>query len=324
MSRTIVLATLSLVLGIGALGAVMMLGSAGARAARAAGPANTAGPVGPSQATQPAAPDHAAQMAALDQVAQMAAEHQHDHPAATPAATAAPAQPVTAEEVAFGEVQGRQARGYLARPQAQRTGALPGLIVIHEWWGLNDNIRAVTRRLAGEGYVALAVDLYGGKVADNPDAAKQLMSGVMANREPATAVLRAADDYLKKQGASKVGVIGWCFGGGWSLATAIDEAPGIDAAVMYYGQPEKDRARLERLRAPLLGLFGADDKSIPPAAVRELESTLKSLGKSVDIHIYEGAGHAFANPSGTNFRPEAAEDAWKRTVAFLHHNLQGT
>jgi len=341
MSRTIVLATLSLVLGIAALGAVMMLGSAGGRAARAAGPANSAGPAGPGQAAQPAAADHAAQMAAPDhaaqmaapdqaaqmaapdQAAQMAAEHQHDHPAATPAATAAPAQPVTGEEVDFGEVQGRQARGYLARPQAKRAGALPGLIVIHEWWGLNDNIRAVTRRLAGEGYTALAVDLYGGKVADNPDAAKQLMSGVMANREAATAVLRAADDYLKKQGAPKVGVIGWCFGGGWSLATAIDEAPGIDAAVMYYGQPEKDRARLERLRAPLLGLFGADDKSIPPAAVRELESTLKSLGKSVDIHIYEGAGHAFANPSGTNYRPAAADDAWKRTVAFFHHNLQG-
>jgi carboxymethylenebutenolidase len=294
MSPTIVLATLHLIAGIAVLGA------------------------------QPAQPAQPAKPVAQDQLAQMAAEHQHDHPAATPAATAAPAQPVTGEEVTFGEVQGRPARGYLARPQAKPTAPLPGLIVIHEWWGLNDNIKAVTRRLAGEGYAALAVDLYGGKVADNPDAAKQLVGEVMAHPDAATAVLRAADDFLKKQGARKMGVIGWCFGGSWSLAAALDLPQGIDAAVVYYGHPEKDRARLERLRAPLLGLFGADDQSIPPTAVRELESTLKSLGKSVEVHIYEGAGHAFANPSGTSYRPQAAEDAWKRTVAFFHQNLQGT
>jgi carboxymethylenebutenolidase len=91
---------------------------------------------------------------------------------------------------------------------------------------------------------------------------------------------------------------------------------------MYYGQPEKDRARLERLRAPLLGFFGADDQSIPAAAVREMEATLKQLGKSVEIHIYDGAGHAFANPSGTNYRPAAAEGAWKRTVAFFKQYLK--
>ncbi len=277
----------------------------------------------------------AADLSDLDQqhLAQMAAEHQHDRPAATPAATAAPARPVNAQEVVFGELAGKPLRGYLAEPVAspgKATGGtapapvpLPGLIVIHEWWGLNDNIKAMTRRLAGEGYSALAVDLYGGRVADNPDAAKQLMGAVMADRASASAALRAADQFLKRQGATKVGVIGWCFGGGWSLATALDLPEGIDAAVMYYGQPEKDRARLERLRAPLLGLFGAEDKSIPPAAVREMEATLKQLGKNVDFHFYEGAGHAFANPSGTGYRPAAADDAWQRTVAFLRQNLKG-
>jgi carboxymethylenebutenolidase len=199
---------------------------------------------------------------------------------------------------------------------------LPGIIVIHEWWGLNDNVKAMTRRLAGEGYQALAVDLYGGAVADTPDAAKQLMGAVMANREAAAAILRRADEFLKQRGAPKVGVIGWCFGGGWSLATAIDLSQGIDAAVMYYGQPEKDRARLERLRAPLLGFFGAADQSIPAAAVREMEGALKQLGKQVDIRVYDGAGHAFANPSGTNYRPAAAEDAWSRTRAFFKQYLK--
>jgi carboxymethylenebutenolidase len=307
MSRTIVLAILSVSLGLVALGARAI----GARAIenQAAKTSDTAG---------------AGNVASLSEADQMAAQHQHDRPAATPAATTAPVQPVTAEEVDFGEVSGKPARGYLARPQTPPAGApLPGLIVIHEWWGLNDNIKAATRRLAGEGYAALAVDLYGGKVADTPDGAKQLMGGVMANREPAVAVLRAAHDFLKRQGAPKIGVIGWCFGGGWSLQTALEIPEGIDAAVVYYGQPEKDRARLERLRAPLLGLYGADDQSIPPAAVREMEATLKQLGKSVEIHIYDGAGHAFANPSGTNYRPAAADDAWQRTVAFFKQHLKG-
>jgi carboxymethylenebutenolidase len=316
MSRTVILATLSLSLGLVALGARAL--AARAIENHAAKTANTAG---------------AGSSGSLSDLDRMAAEHQHDRPAATPAATAAPAQPVSAEEVAFGEVQGQPARGYLARPQAPATAPpgghaaapapLPGIIVIHEWWGLNDNIKAATRRLAGEGYTALAVDLYGGKVADNPDAAKQLAGGVMANREAALAVLRAADDYLKRQGAPRIGVIGWCFGGGWSLQTALEIPQGINAVVMYYGQPEKDRVRLSGLRSPLLGLFGADDKSIPPAAVRELEANLKQLGKSAEIHIYDGAGHAFANPSGTNYRPAAAEDAWRRTVAFFKQHLKG-
>jgi carboxymethylenebutenolidase len=292
MSRTIVLATLTVTLGFGA-----------AAAARAAD---------------------------LSDLDKMAAAHQHDRPTATPAATAAPAQPVAGQEITFGEQGGKPLRGYLAHPSkaplpggVHAPAPLPGIIVIHEWWGLNDNVKAITRRLAGEGYTALAVDLYGGKVADNPDAAKQLMGAVLADQAAAAAVLRAADEYLKKQGAPKVGVIGWCFGGGWSLATALDLPQGIDAVVMYYGRPEPDRARLERLRAPLLGFFGADDQSIPVAAVRQMESALKELGKSVEIHIYDGAGHAFANPSGASYRPAAAADAWQRTVAFFKQHLQG-
>jgi carboxymethylenebutenolidase len=307
MSRTIVLAILSVSLGLVALGARAL----GARAIE-------------NQAAKTSDAAGAGNVASLSDADRMAAQHQHDHPAATPAATAAPAQPVTDEEVVFGDAKGQPAHGFLARLRTPPTGAhLPGLIVIHEWWGLNDNIKAATRRLAGEGYAALAVDLYGGKVADNPDAAKQLMGGVLANREAAFAVLRAADAYLKRQGAPKIGVIGWCFGGAWSLQTALEIPDGIDAAVVYYGQPEKDRARLERLTAPLLGLYGADDQGIPPAAVHELEATLKQLGKNAEFHIYDGAGHAFANPSGTNYRPAAADDAWQRTVAFFKQHLKG-
>ncbi len=255
-------------------------------------------------------------------MARMAQEHQHDNPAATAAATQEPAQPVTAEEVTYGEIGGKPVRGYLARPQSAG-GALPGLIVIHEWWGLNDNIRAMTRRLAGEGYQALAVDLYDGATADTPDAAMKLMNAVLQNRAAGEENLRRAVAHLERRGSSKLGVIGWCFGGGWSLATALLLPDKIGAAVIYYGHLETDPAKLAALKSPILGFFGAEDKSIPVATVQQFESALKKLGKPAEVKIYDGAGHAFANPSGGSYRPEAAKDSWQRTTAFFARHLKG-
>jgi carboxymethylenebutenolidase len=252
----------------------------------------------------------------------MAQEHRHDKPSASPAALEEPAQPVEAEEVAYGEAGGKPLHGYAARPKAAR-GALPGVLVIHEWWGLNDNIRAMTRRLAGEGYQALAVDLYGGAHADDPDAAMKLVNGVLQNPAAAQESLRRGAAWLEAKGAKRMGVIGWCFGGGWSLATALLLPEKIDATVIYYGHLETDPAKLAKLRHPVLGNFGGDDKSIPPDAVHAFESALRKQGTPVDVKIYEGAPHAFANPSGGGYRPEAARDAWQRTTAFLAKNLKG-
>ncbi|HEY7215290.1 MAG TPA: dienelactone hydrolase family protein [Thermoanaerobaculia bacterium] len=252
----------------------------------------------------------------------MAQEHQHDKPAATQAAKEEPAQPVNAEDVTYGEVGGKPLHGYLARPRAAR-GALPGLIVIQEWWGLNDNMKAMTRRLAGEGYQALAVDLYGGQVADTPDAATKLMNAVLQNRAAGEENIRRAVAFQEGKGVTKLGVIGWCFGGGWSLATTLLAPDKIDATVIYYGHLETDPAKLATIKSPILGFFGAQDQSIPVATVKEFESALKKLGKPVEIHVYEGAGHAFANPSGGNYRPEAAKDSWQRTVAFFARHLKG-
>jgi carboxymethylenebutenolidase len=251
----------------------------------------------------------------------MAQEHQHDKPAPTQAAQQEPAQPVNAEEVTYGEVGGKPLRGYYARPRSAQ-GALPGVIVIQEWWGLNDNIKAMTRRLAGEGYQALAVDLYGGQKADTPDAAMKLMNAVLQNMPAGEENMRRAVTYLEGKGATKLGVIGWCFGGGWSLATALLAPNKIGATVIYYGHLETDPAKLATIKSPILGFFGAQDQSIPVATVKEFESALKKLGKPVEIHIYEGAGHAFANPSGGNYRPEAAKDSWQRTTAFFARHLQ--
>jgi carboxymethylenebutenolidase len=254
--------------------------------------------------------------------ARMAQEHQHDKPVATQAAMQEPARPVSAEEVTYGDVGGKPAHGYLARPKDAK-GTLPALVVIHEWWGLNDNIRAMTRRLAGEGYQALAVDLYGGATADNPDNAMKLVNGVLGNTAAAEDNLKKAVAYLKGKGAKKIGVIGWCFGGGWSLQTALLAPADINATVIYYGRLETDPAKLAALKSPVIGFFGATDNSIPAATIHAFEAELKKQGKPVEVHIYEGAGHAFANPSGGNYRPDAAKDSWQRTTAFLAKHLKG-
>ena len=246
-------------------------------------------------------------------------EHRSDKPTGNEVAWMQPAQPVVGEDVAY-DAGDPATRGYVARPATGDSG-LPGIIVIHEWWGLNDNIRAMTRRLAGDGYRALAVDLYGGAVATTPDSAKTLTSKAMADMEPGKRTLRAAISYLKSKGAGRIGVIGWCFGGGWSLQTALDNPRDIDATVIYYGKLETDPAKLRALDMPVLGMFGGRDASIPVEQVRAFEAGMKTAGVNGEVHVYDSAGHAFANPSGQMYSPDAATDAWKRTQAFLTRYL---
>ena len=252
----------------------------------------------------------------------MAAEHEGDTPVASEAAGEQPASEVSTEAVTYADVEGRPVVGFLARPVRGAEGA-PGIIVIQEWWGLNDNIRAMARQLAGAGYNALAVDLYGGEVAEDRDRARALMSGTMEREAELEVNLHEAYRYLTDElGAPAVGTIGWCFGGGWSLRAALLLPDEIDATVIYYGRLVTDRDRLEPLHVPILGIFGAEDQGIPVDRVREFESTLQELGKDVSIHVYDGAGHAFANPSGTRYNSEAAEDAWSKTMAFFEEHLR--
>ena len=263
----------------------------------------------------------AAGASAADFVDAMAREHAHDAP--TPNASArAPQQQVRTQEVVYDTVGGKPVRGFMAWP-ARGGRNLPAVVMIHEWWGLNDQIKTQAQRLAGEGYRVLAVDMYGGRVATTPQEAGTYMREVTNNTGAGVANLRAAAEYLMtRQRASKVGVIGWCFGGAWSLQAALFMPENIDAAVMYYGRVVTDRDRLSALDAPLLGHFGAEDRSIPVADVRAMEATLKELGKTVEVHVYEGAGHGFANPSGQAHKADAAEAAWGRTTAFLAQHLK--
>lgn len=258
-----------------------------------------------------------------DYAARMAQEHRGDRPVATAAAETSPRNPVSSRRVTYANLDGQPVEGYLAEPRGA-DGPLPGLIVIQEWWGLNENIEAMARRLAGEGYRALAVDLYGGEVAETREEAFGLMSAAMSNRAAAEENLKQAAAYLKDEGkASSLGVIGWCFGGMWSWTTARLLGDEVSAAVVYYGRLSTDASQLRSIQAPILGLFGAEDNGIPVAAVRNFEKALNELGKSVEIHIYEGANHAFANPSGERYNAAAAEDAWAKTLAFFAKHLQG-
>jgi len=254
-------------------------------------------------------------------LARTAEAHAADSPVATPAATTRPSADVSGKTVVYGSVAGQPVSGYLVRPSAA-DGPLPGLIVIHEWWGLNDNVRDEAARLAAEGYVVLAVDLYGGKVATEPREAMKLSQWLTTNSALAEANLHDAYAYLDKvEGAPRIGTIGWCLGGRWSLRAALILPDKIDATVIYYGTVKVDEADVARLRMPILGLFGSKDRVVPVATVRAFEASMKRQGKNLDLHIYDGADHAFANPSGTAYQPDAAEDAWRRTTAFLRENL---
>lgn len=257
-----------------------------------------------------------------DYTDRMNEEHEGEQPAANASADVEPSQSVVSQVVVYGDQEGTELTGYMARPEEEREN-LPGLIVIHEWWGLNDNIETMTRRLAGEGYVALAVDMYGGEVAESSDEARELMQAAMDDQDLGSDNIRQAYRYLTEEaGIEQVGVIGWCFGGAWSLNTALDMPDDIDATVIYYGRLESDPDELAQLDMPILGIFGAEDEGIPVEEVNAFEQTLDSLDKDAEIHIYEGADHAFANPSGDRYNAEAASDAWEKTVSFLNEFLK--
>jgi carboxymethylenebutenolidase len=210
-------------------------------------------------------------------------------------------------------------KAYLSLPQGPPPH--PGLVVIQEWWGLNDNIKHWADRLAAEGYAALAVDLYEGKVTRSPDEAAQFMKSL--NEVKATNIVLAAHDFLQTDSrvqAPKTGSIGWCLGGHWSLRTAINE-PDLDAAVLYYGFPIEDVEQLRKIRAPLLGIYGNKDKSIPPSAVDAFEKALNSAGVTTEFHRYD-ADHAFANPSNPVYDQTNAAAAWEVTRTFLAKHLK--
>jgi carboxymethylenebutenolidase len=212
-------------------------------------------------------------------------------------------------------------QGILYTPAGK--GPFPGVIVIHEWWGLNDWVKDQATKLSDQGYVTLAIDLYRGKVATAPDEAHELMRGVPEDR--AKRDLGAAFQYLASLPDVKkdrIGAIGWCMGGGYALDVALQE-PTLRAVVINYGHLATDTSSLKAINASVLGLFGGQDRGITPDDVHKFEASMKQLGKQVDVTIYPDAGHGFENPVNKDgYRPDDTADAWKRTVKFFAGTLK--
>ena len=213
--------------------------------------------------------------------------------------------------------------GMLYAP-ANAKGKLPGIVVIQEWWGLNDWIKEQASKFADQGYVTLAIDLYRGKVASTPDEAHELVRGLPEDR--AIRDLKAAVAFLKTQknvDEQKIGTIGWCMGGGNSLAAAIAD-PTVKATVINYGRLVTDENVIKGINAHILGIFGAQDRGISVDSVKKFEDTMKKLGKQIEIKIYDDAGHAFENPNNKQgYKPEDAADAWKRQTDFFAREFKG-
>ncbi|MCA1580162.1 MAG: dienelactone hydrolase family protein [Acidobacteria bacterium] len=215
-----------------------------------------------------------------------------------------------------------KASAYLAAPEGG--GRKPAVVVIQEWWGLNDFVKGKADALAKQGYVALAVDLYRGKVATDSDTAHQLMRGLPEDR--AIRDLKSSVAYLRTRSdvdGKKIAAIGWCMGGGYSLGLALAE-PTLAGAVINYGRLVTEDVTIASLKVPLLGNFGGQDQGIPPGSVREFERKAKAAGKSVDFKIYPDAGHGFASATDPKvYRPADARDADARSSAFLAKILKG-
>lgn len=215
---------------------------------------------------------------------------------------------------------GSTAHGYLAIPES---GSGPGVIVIQEWWGLVDHIADVTNRLAGQGFVALAPDLYGGRTTHDPQEARKLLHDLPV--EGAARDLAGAVDYLLGHEAvtgSSVGATGFCMGGGFVLVLAAQQGEKIGAAVPFYGVPPSENLDFSGLSAPVLGHYGEQDQGIPTERVRDLTTTIEQQsGLRPTMHLYP-AGHAFHNDANPHsYAPEQADLAWDRTITFLHSHL---
>lgn len=213
------------------------------------------------------------------------------------------------------------ASGVLYTPSTP--GRHPAIVVIHEWWGLTPWVKQQASDLAAQGYVTLAVDLYRGKTADNAETAHELMRGLPQDRGVRDLV--AAADYLKtlkSVNPNRLGAVGWCMGGTYAALLAVND-PGLSAVAINYGALPTDSAELKKIRAAILGNFGALDHGITPDDVHQFASSMKGLGKPVDVKIYSDAGHAFENPGNKGgYRPADSKDAHQRMRIFFQKHLK--
>lgn len=210
---------------------------------------------------------------------------------------------------------------FLAIPKVE--GKFPAIVLIHEWWGLTDWEKENAIRFASKGYVSIAVDLYRGKIAKTPEEARSYMQSLSTDKvvrdvKSAVEYLKSRDDVLP----DKIGIIGWCMGGGFALRSLI-EIPDFTAGVICYGRLVEDEKQLEKINAPILGIFAEKDRGIPPEAVKNFEERMKKLGKKIEVKIYPDVNHAFMNPNNkSNYDEISTKNAWDLIDKFFKANLK--
>ena len=225
--------------------------------------------------------------------------------------------------IEFKRPDGQAVKGYLAEPVDKATA--PGVVVIQEWWGLDDEVKAVADRLAKAGYRALVPDLYRGKLAIEANEAEHLM-GDLNFGDAAGQDIRGAVQYLKATGSAKVAVTGFCMGGALTILAACN-VPELDASIVWYGNPPLEYVNADAISKPMLGHWAMHDEFFPIAGVDKLEQKLKQAGVDYEFHRYD-TKHAFANPKSDarglaplKYNAEAAQLAWERTLNFLQKNI---
>lgn len=245
----------------------------------------------------------------------------------TPIREAAPAvtppsdeRPVDAETLPYADVNETLVYGYFAFP-SDMVEPLPAMLLVHDWWGLDDDIRTAANRLAAAGYIVLAIDLYGGATESEAAAARQRTIRVVEGAADVEENIRQALDFVDVAGAPSVGIVGWGFGGGFALNAAIAFPERIDATVIFYGQVPGSTDRLATLESPVLGLFGAEDRTVSPESVEAFAAATNRLGKPAEIESYAGIGHGFADPKRRQYDAAAAARAWERMLDFLATHL---
>ena len=229
-----------------------------------------------------------------------------------------------AKTVSFNRPDGKSVSGYVAEPTG--AGKAPGIVVIQEWWGLNDQIKGVADKLAKAGYRALVPDLYRGKTAVDAKEANHLMTGLNFG-DAAGQDIRGAVQYLKKSGSPKVGVTGFCMGGALTILSAVN-VPEMDAGVIWYGYPPLEYVDASKIKVPLLGHWGTQDQAFAIGGVDELEKKLRAANVKFEFHRYN-AKHAFANETADakkmdmlKYDPKAAQIAWQRSLDFFAKHLK--
>lgn len=232
--------------------------------------------------------------------------------------------PVEGIEMPYGETEDALLRGFFVYP-SNMVEPLPAVIVVHEWWGLNDAVREAATRIAEQGYMVLAIDLFQGETASTTADASVLARKLLETPGFAERNLRAAHSFLTEAAdAPTVATLGWSLGGYWAVEATRFLPDEFAAVVVYYGQPDADPDMVATISAPVLGLYGGADRSIPAESVRAFREQAKALDKPVEVVIYPRANHGFANPDDSRYDNRTAEQAWRRTAEFLNRYLRAT